>query len=505
MPFTEKRLAGPTQLTTSASAIYTVPANKTTIVKQIIATNTSASAATFTLYIGAASAGNAIFSATTVLANDSLVINTSQVLSTGEVLRALASANTTINLTISGVENDGPLTPNATYIADLAVTTAKLADNSVTTAKIAAGAVATTDIADNAVTQAKLDTAIPLSGFRNAIINGDFRINQRGLNSSGQVGGAGVAYGGYGFDRWQHFYSGGSNSYSAQTSGVGNPIVGIETTNYARLSVSGQSAVSDRASLWQQIESVKTFAGQQVTISFYAKAASGTPKVAVTTQQFFGSSGSPSSAVDTYFGQVTLSTSWARYQVTATLPSLVGKTFGTAGNDSLYVGFYISAGSNWNASTGSLGIQTATVDFWGMQVEAGPVATPFEQRPYGVELALCQRYYVRYINWGAYTAFVNGMGTSTSNCRTTFQFPVPMRTHSAQLTVDSSAMSTFRIVDGVFAINPTAISLSTSATGYTTAGVDFNTTASLVQYRPYWIDASNQTSGSAFIGFSAEL
>lgn len=148
MPFTEKRLAGPTQLTTSAVAIYTVPANRTTIVKQLVATNTSASAATFTLYIGTATAANAVFNATSVAANDSLVINLSQVLSTGEVLNALASANTAINLTISGVENDGPLTPTATYIADNAITTAKLADSSVTATKFASNVVIPPSLVD---------------------------------------------------------------------------------------------------------------------------------------------------------------------------------------------------------------------------------------------------------------------------------------------------------------------------------------------------------------------
>lgn len=148
MPFTEKRLAGPTQLTTSAVAIYTVPANRTTIVKQLVATNTSASAATFTLYIGTATAANAVFNATSVAANDSLVINLSQVLTTGEVLRALASANTAINLTISGVENDGPLTPTATYIADSAITTAKLADSSVTATKFASNVVIPPSLVD---------------------------------------------------------------------------------------------------------------------------------------------------------------------------------------------------------------------------------------------------------------------------------------------------------------------------------------------------------------------
>jgi hypothetical protein len=162
MPFTEKRLCNPTQLTTSGQTLYTVPASKTAIIKQIVVTNVTGSAATFSLYIGSVATANALFSATSVAANDTVIINLSQVLTQNEILTALASANSTLNITISGVENDGPLTPTATYIADQAVTTAKLADSAVTTAKIAVGAVATADIADNAVTQGKL--AASLSG-----------------------------------------------------------------------------------------------------------------------------------------------------------------------------------------------------------------------------------------------------------------------------------------------------------------------------------------------------
>lgn len=156
MSFTEKRLCNPTQLTTSGQTLYTVPASKTAIIKQVVVTNVTGSAATFSLYIGSATAANALFSATSVAANDAIVINLSQVLNSTEILTALASANSTLNITISGVENDGPLNPLSTYIADDAITTAKLADSSVTTAKIAAGAVVNADIADGAITSAKI-------------------------------------------------------------------------------------------------------------------------------------------------------------------------------------------------------------------------------------------------------------------------------------------------------------------------------------------------------------
>jgi hypothetical protein len=166
MSFTEKRLCNPTQLTTSGQTLYTVPASKTSIIKQIVVTNVTGSAATFSLYIGSAATPNALFSATSVAANDTVIINLSQVLTQNEILTALASANSTLNITISGIENDGPLNPLSTYIADNAITTVKLADNavtnakiadaSVTTAKIAAGAVVTEDMANGAVTSEKL-------------------------------------------------------------------------------------------------------------------------------------------------------------------------------------------------------------------------------------------------------------------------------------------------------------------------------------------------------------
>ena len=155
MPFVETRFISPTTLTTSAaSALYTVPTGYSAIIKQFVVTNISASAATFTFYIGAASAGNALFSGTSVAANDTVIINLSQVLTTGETLRALASTGSALNLTVSGVINDGPLASTATYIADGAITTAKIAD----------GAIVTVDIANTAVTSAKLADSLALTG-----------------------------------------------------------------------------------------------------------------------------------------------------------------------------------------------------------------------------------------------------------------------------------------------------------------------------------------------------
>jgi hypothetical protein len=229
------------------------------------------------------------------------------------------------------------------------------------------------------------------TGFRNAIINGDFRINQRGFSST-------TTSGTFGFDRWRNFNSGGTVTTSSQSFDYSSsqPIPSYNPKNYLRQVVTGQSAAGDVAQISQYIEDVRTFAGSTITISFWAKAASGTPKVTIEFQQSFGTGGSPSATVNHLAGQLTLSTSWARYSISTTLPSIVGKTVGTTdATSSLQLFIWTSGGTNFNARTNSLGIQSNTFDFWGVQIESGSIATPFEQRPIGTELLLCQRYFSR--------------------------------------------------------------------------------------------------------------
>lgn len=263
------------------------------------------------------------------------------------------------------------------------------------------------------------DYLSPYQGFRNAIINGDFRINQRGFTSS-------TTSLLYGFDRWLVGHVGGTCTQSAQTFTVGSPAAtGYESQNYLQFVTASQSAASDFAKVRQWIEDVRTFANSTVTVSFWAKATSGTPKVAVELNQSFGTGGSPSAEVNIYGGQVTLSTSWARYSVTVAVPSISGKTIGTTANtSSLGIDFWTSSGSTYNARSGSLGIQNNTFHFWGVQVERGSVATPFEQRPIQQELALCQRYY----QIGRLAASGYGsVATVDSGAYGNFSFPTRMR------------------------------------------------------------------------------
>jgi hypothetical protein len=265
---------------------------------------------------------------------------------------------------------------------------------------------------------------------KNAIINGDFAINQRGFTSLTATN--------FGFDRFNNVIAGGTGTatFTPQVFTPGTaPVAGYESTNYLRVVTTGQSATSTITRTQQSIEDVRTFAGQTATFSFWAKAATGTPSISVELGQGFGSGGSPSADVTTLAGKVTLSTSWARYSVTVAVPSISGKTLGTAANTSkLDVRFWVSAGSDFNARTGTLGIQSNTFEIWGVQAEAGSILTPFQTASGTLqgELALCQRYYFRF-DIQAINTFGFGFASSTTNGTFAIPFPVPLRTAATAL------------------------------------------------------------------------
>ncbi|WP_240371681.1 hypothetical protein [Anoxybacteroides rupiense] len=99
MAATPKRLYKGTAGTTSSTA-YTVPANATTIVKNIVLTNKTGSAATITITI----AGTEVICGCPVAANDTVVIDLSLVMSATEAIAVQAGTADAINIYISGVE-----------------------------------------------------------------------------------------------------------------------------------------------------------------------------------------------------------------------------------------------------------------------------------------------------------------------------------------------------------------------------------------------------------------
>ena len=263
------------------------------------------------------------------------------------------------------------------------------------------------------------------SAGKNKILNGDCSINQRNFTSV-------TTNDGVTFDRWKLGVAGdGTVTATPQTFTLGSaPVAGYEAANYLQVATASQTTTASLSLVEQRVEDVRTFAGQTVTYSFWAKASSGTPKLAFEYGQSFGSGGSPSTAVNTYGGQVTLSTSWARYSVTVAVPSISGKTIGTTANTSYCrIVLWLSAGSNYNARTGSLGIQNSTIQLWGMQLEAGSTATPFQTATGTIqgELAACQRYYYVLADGTTQSFGTCAYFTATDVLGTIFH-PVTMRT-----------------------------------------------------------------------------
>ena len=265
----------------------------------------------------------------------------------------------------------------------------------------------------------------PLAGFRNRIINGDFDIWQRGTSFTGNE---------YGADRWIHGRIGTTHTASRQPFTLGQTDVPGEPTYFCRTVVSSVAGASNYAAFSQRIEDVRTFAGQQVTISFWAKVDT-TKNISIELTQNFGTGGSPSATV-TGIGatKVSIGTSWQKVTVTVTVPSISGKTLGTTVNSYLNIVIWFDAGSDLNARTDSLGQQSGTFEIAQVQIEPGSVATPFEQRPIGTELALCQRYYCEQMAH-AQSPVVGFMSTPV-------YFPVEMRVVPTRTNISPGSIAT---------------------------------------------------------------
>ena len=127
----------------------------------------------------------------------------------------------------------------------------------------------------------------PIAGSRNRIINGNFDFWQRGTSFTGNE---------YGADRWVHIRIGTTHTATRLPFALGQTAVPGEPTYFCSTAVSSVAGAANNSQLVQFIEDVRTFAGQQVTISFWAKVDS-TKNIAVELAQDFGTGGSPSAAV----------------------------------------------------------------------------------------------------------------------------------------------------------------------------------------------------------------
>ena len=256
----------------------------------------------------------------------------------------------------------------------------------------------------------------------NRIINGAFDFWQRGTSST--------AAGYVAADRWVNQLSGGTVTQSRQAFALGDTLGANSPTYFLRQTVSGQTLASQRAHTEHRIEGVRSYAGQTITILGWARRSSGSGNMALEPLQNFGTGGSPSATVAIAPQTVTLTSSFAPFAVTIAVPSISGKTLGTNNNDYFAFGFWTSAGSDFNARTNSLGLQTIGVDLWGIHIKQGTHTTSavdlYRQPELGPELARCQRYFQVFVSSGAVFA---GRASGTTGVIYGVPLAVPMRSN----------------------------------------------------------------------------
>lgn len=295
------------------------------------------------------------------------------------------------------------------FVQDPVTTKGDLYTFSTTDARLAVGNNGETLVADSSASQG-LRWQGNFAAGKNKVINGAFDIWQRGTSFSTPT------YPVYYADRWLGGTDGTgvTRVVSQQTFTPGTaPVAGYEGQYFLRINQSVAGTGANYNVFDTKLEDVRTFAGQTVTISFWAKAAAATTLGNIDVTQSFGSGGS--SDVGTAAAIGTISTSWARYSYTMTLPSLAGKTIGTG--SFVYIRFNLPKNA------------TFTLDIWGVQLEAGNTATAFQTATGTLagELGACQRYY--YVLGSAADRILGaGFNQSASRMHLPVIFPVTMRT-----------------------------------------------------------------------------
>ena len=223
------------------------------------------------------------------------------------------------------------------------------------------------------------------------------------------------------------------------------------------------------------------FAGKTVTVSFYAKAAT-----AIQSKFDFDQDYS-----ETFFN---LTTSWARYSHTVTLPSNYGtsRPSAAAQNDNVEMRFIrftsISSAAN-------------TIYFTGLQVEESPIATPFRRNAPSLqaELSACHRYYWRLVGTATtVTPALLAIAFSSGGGFVNMQFPVQMRAN-ASTTLDKSG--TIKFGNGNMETTPTTWSIENNLNGATGCIVRAEGGSGLTSGYPYHV----YLTPGAYLGFSAEI
>jgi len=273
---------------------------------------------------------------------------------------------------------------------------------------------------------------------KNAVINGDLGVWQRGTTFS-------VAGTNYTADRFRVVAAGATVSRQNFTAGTA-PVAGYEGQYYFNQLNTANNQNYDTSI---RLENARTFAGQTVTLSFWARSTAGAQPLNVAIYQSFGTGGSPSSDVAATYvsgsgSPYTPTASWVRYTFTYTMPSVSGKTFGTNNDSYLILRLFQYTTTATNTS----------IDIWGVQLEAGSVATAFQTATGTIqgELGACQRYFQQIVN-GANQNIAVAWNYSSSYAIGIMSLPVVMRTAPTIAVTSGTDYYTFERNGGLDNVN----------------------------------------------------
>lgn len=250
------------------------------------------------------------------------------------------------------------------------------------------------------VTSGTLSPIPPDFMQRQAIINGNFDVAQRGVAWNNQASLS------YLLDRWQ-IVCDTSSVLPTNISNSRQPLISGSIPGsyfYHRVNWDGAGSGVAAGSYYfkcQKIENGTRFlcgAGTKVTVSFWARSSIANKRIGVGLIQDYGTGGTPSTEEVLPGQAITLTPAWTKYSVTFTTNALTGKIFGSNNDDILRLAFFYM----WGSGVGSEHLASAatetfvgvgSMDIAQVQVNAGDQALPFQPRSFPEELALCQRYY----------------------------------------------------------------------------------------------------------------
>lgn len=330
------------------------------------------------------------------------------------------------------------------------------------------------DLASNSFFKGRVGDSGPLS-FRNKIIDGRFDFWYEGTSQT--TSGYGSA------TMWVALHAGSTKTHSKQSFTFNEFPEVTSAKYYSRTVVSSVTGENNYVRLQSRIEDARTLAGKTVTLSFYARA-DASRNIGVDILQYISTTSNQITEAEIF----QLSTEWKRYSYTVQLPLLPEAPSASA--HSLQPNFWFDIGSTFAASRSStlamLGQQSGTFDIFGVQLEEGSVATPFEELPPEIAKLRLSRYFLP-LTIASSTYSYQGLCVSSTMANIIVQLPTLMRTTSPSISgvtgVRTSSSVTF---------TQTAVSASTTHENYVTISI---TSSGM----PVWATCLLTTSGLAYL------